>query len=136
MWWVLLGHIGVPLLFGIAFVVFSTAAAAKPPTWDIALETALDFAVLGIGATGAVFENETISQAFRQHSAVVGIAVVGVDFLLTSGIVLIRRYVFERTPRKLFWGSISISIGCLCILVTSLVLAYAYGVVPEAILTR
>jgi hypothetical protein len=52
MWWVLLGHIGVPLLFGIAFVVFSTSSAATLPTWDIASETALDLAVLGIGATG------------------------------------------------------------------------------------
>jgi hypothetical protein len=61
MWWVLLGHIGVPLLFGIAFVLFSVASSSGSPTWDIAIETALDFAVLGIGATGAIFENEAIN---------------------------------------------------------------------------
>jgi hypothetical protein len=116
MWWALLGHIGVPMLFGIAFVLFSVASGANSPTWDIALETALDFAVLGIGATGAIFENETISKAFEQHSAVVGIAVVGVNFLLTSFIVLIRRYIFGNTPKKLLWSIISMSLGCMALL--------------------
>ena len=35
------------------------------------METALDFAILGIGATGAIFENDTINQVFQEHSAVV-----------------------------------------------------------------
>ena len=42
MWWVVLGHLGVPFVFGVAFVVFATASGRNPPTWDIALETALD----------------------------------------------------------------------------------------------
>jgi hypothetical protein len=136
MWWVLLGHLGVPFVFGVAFVVFATASGTNPPTWDIALETALDFAVLGIGATGSIFENDMIGKAFGEHAAVVGIAVVGVNFLLTSIIVLIRRYVFENTPNKLFWGSFSISLGCLCLLVTSMVLAYAYGVLPKPLIAK
>jgi hypothetical protein len=110
----------------VAFVVFATASSRNAPTWDIALETALDLAVLGIGATGSIFENETIAKAFGGHAAVVGIAVIGVNFLLSSVIVLIRRFVYEHTPRKLLWGSFSISIGFLCLLVTSMVLAYAY----------
>ena len=130
MWWVVLGHLGVPFVFGVAFVVFATASGRNPPTWDIALETALDLAVLGIGATGSIFENDTIAKAFGIHAAVVGIAVVGINFLLSSVIVLIRRFVYEHTPRKLFWGSFSISLGFLSLLVTSMVLAYAYRVAP------
>jgi hypothetical protein len=126
MWWVMLGHLGIPFVFGVAFVVFATASSRNAPTWDIALETALDLAVLGIGATGSIFENETIAKAFGGHAAVVGIAVIGVNFLLSSVIVLVRRFVYEHTPRKLLWGSFSISIGFLCLLVTSMVLAYAY----------
>jgi hypothetical protein len=73
---------------------------------------------------------------FEQHSAVVGIAVVGVNFLLTSFIVLIRRYIFERTPKKLLWSVISMSLGCMALLVTSEVLAYAYRVLPGASVQR
>jgi len=95
-----------------------------------------DFAILGIGATGAIFENEAISKVFKEHSAVVGISVVGVNFLLTSFIVLIRRYIFEVTPRKLLWSILSISLGCLALLVTSEVLAYAYRMLPGTALSR
>jgi hypothetical protein len=132
MWWQLLGHIGIPLLFGIAFIFFSIASSTASPTWDIAIETALDFGILGIGATGAVFENEVITKAFSEHSAVVGIAIVGIDFLLVSFIILIRRYIFEVTQRKLLWSVISLSLGCLALLTTSEVLAYAYKIVPIA----
>jgi len=126
-WWILLGHIGIPLAFGIAFVIFATASSVHAPTWDIAFETALDFAVLGIGATGAIFENETITSAFGHHSAVIGIAVIGGNFLLSSAIMFIRRYVFSGTHRKLLWACISIGLGCLCVLLISLVMAHAYG---------
>jgi hypothetical protein len=128
MWWVVLGHLGVPFVFGVAFVVFATASGRNPPTWDIALETALDLAVLGIGATGSIFENDAIARAFGTHAAVVGIAVVGINFLLSSLIVLIRRFVYEHTQKKLLWGGIAISLGLMCLLVTSMVLSYAYRV--------
>jgi hypothetical protein len=131
-WWVLLGHIGIPFLFGVAFVLFSVASSKTVPTWDIALETALDFAILGIGATGAIFENDTINKVFQEHSAVVGISVVGINFLLASFIVLIRRYILDMTTRKLLWGIVSVILGCLALVVTAEVLAYAYGVLPVA----
>jgi|SRR5215469_3828488 len=128
MWWALLGHIAIPLLFGIAFIFFSMAASRKRPSWDIAFETALDFAVLGIGATGAIFENPTITKVYGEHSAIVGIAVVGVNFFLTSLIVVIRRYIFHTTSRKLLCSIVSISLGCLALLVTAAVLSYAYRI--------
>ena len=84
--------------------------------------------MLGIVATGSIFENDTIAKAFGVHAAVVGIAVVGINFLLSSVIVLIRRFVYEHTPQKFLWGSFAISLGFLCLLVTSMVLAYAYRV--------
>ncbi|HME35816.1 MAG TPA: hypothetical protein VKF84_11300 [Candidatus Sulfotelmatobacter sp.] len=129
MWWVLLGHIVVPLVFGFAFVVFATASSIGPPTWDVTFEMALDFAVLGIGATGAIFENDAINVAYGAHSAVIGITVVGANFLLSSVIMFIRRYVFEGAQNKLLWSCISIGLGCLCLVTTSFVLAHAYGAV-------
>lgn len=132
MGWVLLAHIGLPLVFGIAFVLFSMAASPHPPTWDIAVETALDLAILGLGATGAIFENQTIVKAFGGHSAEVGIGVIGINLLLASCIVLIRRYIFESTTRKLLWSIISIILGSTALLVTSSVLAYSYRVVGQA----
>jgi hypothetical protein len=96
----------------------------------IALETALDLAILGIGATGAIFENQQMSDVFKEHSAIVGIAVVGINFLLTSFIILIKRYIFHTTNWKLLWSIVSISLGCLALLVTSEVLAYAYRFRP------
>lgn len=136
MWWVLLGHIGIPFLFGAAFIFFTTAASKRRPTWGIALEAALTFSILGIGATGSIFENEMINKAFQVHSAVVGIAVVGINFLLTSFIILIRRYVFDTTSRKLLWSIVSLALGFLAILVTSEVFAYAYYSATETMLTR
>jgi hypothetical protein len=99
--WALLVHIGLPLVFGIAFVIFSVASSPTPPTWDIAIETALDLAILGIGATGAIFENQIIAKVFGEHAAVVGISVVGINLFLAALIVLIRRFVFVDTRRKL-----------------------------------
>lgn len=131
MGWVLLIHIGLPLVFGLAFVFFRTACSPHPPTWDIAIEAALDFAILGIGTTGAIFENPKIAAAFGEHSSGVGIAVVGIDFLLTSLIVLIRRYVFAPTEWKLLWTVISINLGALALSSTSGVLVYCYSAAPS-----
>lgn len=128
MGWVLLIHIGLPLLFGIAFVFFSAASSPHPPTWDIAIETALDLAILGIGATAAIFENQTIAKVFGEHAAGVGIGVVGINFLFASLIVLIRRFVFTGTRQKLLWSIISLALGALALLATSGILAYSYHV--------
>jgi hypothetical protein len=128
MGWVLLVHIGLPLVFGITFVFLRTASSPHAPTWDIAVDTALDLAILGIGATGAIFENAALEQAFPGHTVEVGIAVVAVDFLFTSLILLIRRYVFEISRHKFLWTVVSIDLGSLALLTTSGVLAYAYSV--------
>lgn len=92
------------------------------------MDTALDLAILGIGATGAIFENATLTAVFKEHTAGVGIGVVALDFLFTSLILLIRRYVFASSPHKFVWTVVSIDLGSLSLLSTSGVLAYAYHV--------
>jgi len=67
--------------------------------------------------------------AFGEHAAGVGIGVVGVNLVIASLIVLIRRFVFTPTRHKLLWSIITIILGCLVLLSTSGVLAYAYHVV-------
>jgi hypothetical protein len=126
--WVFLAHIGLPLMFGVVFMVFTAASSPTDPSWDIAVETALDLAILGIGATAAIFENPTIVAAFKEHAAEVGIGVVAIDLLFSSLIVLIRRDIFHRTERKLGWSVVVLTLGTLSIVATTSVLAYSYRV--------
>jgi hypothetical protein len=127
--WLFVAHIFLPLLFGLVFMLFSAASSPTTPTWDIAVETALDLAILGIGATAAIFENPIIVAVFKEHSAEVGIGVIAVDLLFSAFIVLIRRYIFPTTNHKLRWGVTAMTLGVCAILATSSVLAYSYRVV-------
>jgi hypothetical protein len=97
------------------------------------VETALDLAILGIGATAAIFENPTIVAAFKEHSAEVGIGVIAVDLFFSALIVLIRRYIFPDTTRKLIWGIAAMTLGVCAILATSSVLAYSYRVAATGV---
>jgi hypothetical protein len=126
--WVLLAHIILPLLFGIIFMLFSVASSPTVPTWDVAIETALDLAILGIGATAAIFENPILVQVFKEHAAEVGIAIVAIDLLFAAFIVLIRRYIFPTTDHQLRWGVAAMTLGALAIVATSSILAYSYRV--------
>jgi hypothetical protein len=129
MFWVLLAHIGIPFIFGLVFMLFSIMSSPTPPSWAVALDTAFDLAILGIGATAAIFENPIVVAAFREHAAEVGIIVIAVDSLFFALIALIRRYVFEKTQHKLRWGVAAMTFGIFALLATSSVLAYSYHVV-------
>ena len=82
MGWFLLAHIGLPLLFGTAFFVFSAAVSPSIIGWDVLVETAQDLAILSLGATGAIFDNSRVEQAFGSNSALMAIGLVGVELVL------------------------------------------------------
>src|SRR5262245_10452240 len=121
--WILLAHIGVPLLFGLAFVVFSLAASKGPRGWDLAIETALDLAILSIGATGALFENPKLIAAFGVENTIVGIAVIGINLLLSSILVWLRRATSDGS------NSPGPGIGFLALFIGSLTIAVVVSVV-------
>ena len=124
--WVLLVHLGLPLLFGLSFTLFRTASSQHVPNWDIALDTALDLAVLGIGATGAIFENPAVASAFGEHLAATELGVVGASFFFSALIVTIKRYVFEPSSHKFVLSMVAIVFGSLALFITSAVLGYAF----------
>jgi hypothetical protein len=76
MWWFILAHIGLPVGFGIVFIIISAATGRRSDEWDVLAETALDLTILSLGATGAVFENPQVARAFGAESAIVAATVI------------------------------------------------------------
>ena len=118
MGWVLLAHIGVPFLFGLSFVGFSAFASKGNPTWDLAAESALDLAILSIGATGALFENARLLATFQAQSALVAVTVIAINFLLTAAIVGVRRFALP-----------GVKTGMTCLILGGLTIGVIAGVV-------
>ena len=117
-------------MFGVAFVFFRTASSPldQPPTWHIALDTALDLAILSIGATGAMFDNPTVQKALGENLVSIELSVVGVSFLSSSLILVIKRFLFWSPPERFrfLMSVVTIDLGALTLFITSGVLAYSY----------
>jgi hypothetical protein len=127
MGWFLLAHIGLPLGFGIAFVIFSAATGPGSDGWDVLAETALDLTILSLGAAGAVFDNPRVEQAFGSNSAEVAITMIAVNLILSAIIVLVRARVVRRKAHFTFWGGIIVVfLGALTLSVTAGTLVWAY----------
>jgi len=129
--WVLLAHIGLPLIFGLAFVGFSVASITGPLTWAIAIETALDLAILSIGATGAIFENPKLISAFGPENTLVGIGVIGINLLISSILLWLRRFAHDngRKPGSSI-GFFALFLGALTIVVVASVVSWGYRSAP------
>jgi hypothetical protein len=126
-WWFILAHIGLPVGFGVVFVIISAATAPRSDEWDVLAETALDFTILSLGATGAVFENPQVARAFGTESAIVAATVIVVNLILFSLIVLARAIVVRRNGHFKFWrGILVMFLGVLTLGVTSGTLIWAY----------
>jgi hypothetical protein len=95
MGWFLLAHIGLPLFFGTAFVIFSAAVLPSLGGWDVLAETAQDLAILSLGATGAIFDNAQVEGAFGSNSALVAISVIAVNLVFSAMIVFARSRVIK-----------------------------------------
>ncbi len=127
MGWFLLAHIGLPLAFGSAFVIFSAAVSPKIAGWDILVETAQDLAILSLGATGAIFDNTRVGQAFGQNSALVAIRVIAVNLIFSAIIVFARAAAIkEGKPFSFVGGMMVLFVGFLTLGLTAGVLVWAY----------
>jgi hypothetical protein len=117
-------------MFGVAFVLFRNASSPldQPPTWHIALDTALDLAILSIGATGAMFDNPTVEKALGENLVSIELSVIGVSFLSSSLILVIKRFLFWLPPERFRFllSVVTIDLGALTLFITSGVLAYSY----------
>ena len=128
--WVLLAHIGLPLIFGLAFVGFSVASIIGPLTWGIAIETALDLAILSIGATGALFENSKLIAAFGPEHTLVGIAIIGINLMISSILLWLRRYAHEGRKPGPVVGFCALFLGALTIVIVASVVYWGYKSAP------
>lgn len=126
--WFLLAHIGLPLFFGTAFVIFSAAASPSVLGWDILVETAQDLAILSLGATGAIFDNARVEQAFGSNSALLVISLIAIELIFSSIIVFARAKV-ARESQSLAGGTMVLFLGFLTLGFTAgaLVWAHAHG---------
>jgi hypothetical protein len=127
MGWFLLAHIGLPLLFGVAFIIFSAAVNPRTDGWDVLVETALDLTILSLGATGAIFDNQRVEQAFGSNSALVAISMIAVNLIISSVIVMARAIAVRESKHFSFLGGIMVLfLGLLTLGVTAGVLSWAY----------
>jgi len=127
MGWLLLAHIGLPLFFGTAFVIFSAAVSPSVEGWDVLVDTAQDLTILGLGATGAIFDNSKVEQAFGANSALVAITVIAINLVFSALIVLFRARAIRNQKHFTFWnGIMMLFLGLLTLTVTAGVLVFAY----------
>lgn len=125
--WSLLAHIGLPLAFGIAFLIFSAAVLAAVAGWGVLVETAQDLAILGLGATGAIFDNVKVEQAFGANSALLAISVIAVNLIFSAIIVFMRAAgIKENTAFSFRSGIIALFFGFMTLVLTASVLVWAY----------
>ena len=128
MGWFLLAHIGLPLFFGAAFVIFSAAVLPSMVGWDILVETAQDLAILSLGATGAIFDNSKVESAFGPNSALVAIGLVAIELIFSSIIVFARaRAVQESRHFSFVGGTMVLFLGFMTLALTASVLIWAYS---------
>ncbi len=127
MGWFLLAHIGLPLFFGTAFIIFSAAVLPSMDGWDVLVETAQDLAILSLGATGAIFDNARVEQAFGPNSALLAISVVAVNLIFSAIIVFARAKAIKGNEHFSFFGGIIVLfLGFLALGCTAGVLVWSY----------
>lgn len=136
--WLLLSHIGLPALFGLAFVVFSMLPTQGPLTWEMAIEIGLDLAILSIGAIGALFGNPLLVGAYGgEHAVLLALAVLGINFILSGILLFMKRHAIEHDIGRGI-GTAALIIGALTIIVVGGVVSWAHksGSEQKAVVTQ
>jgi hypothetical protein len=82
-------------------MIFSAAVLPALEGWDVLAETAQDLAILSLGATGAVFDNPRVEQAFESHAALVALGLMAAN-LIFSAIVVYMRAKRAKVSRSFF----------------------------------
>lgn len=83
----LLAHIAIPLVAGLVLVFFVQATHAEDLSWNSCNEVALDFILISVGATGALFLNPKLTAKWGERAAVYGILIVLVNLFFGSLLV-------------------------------------------------
>jgi hypothetical protein len=136
MFWAVLAHIVVPGMVILSFAGFSLAARRTPITWNYAVDIAVDLTILAIGATGALFVDPRLIQAYGQNNALVALTVMVTNICLASILMLFRRRVCMGDeaipPRPVSWklGIMSLFIGFMALFVVGSVVAWSYLKAP------
>jgi hypothetical protein len=96
--------------------------------WDVLVETAQDLAILSLGATGAIFDNARVEQAFGPNSALLAISVIAVNLIFSALIVFARAKAIKEAKHFSFFGGILVLfLGFLALGCTAGVLVWAYA---------
>jgi hypothetical protein len=95
----LLAHLGIPLLAGLVFMLLVASSEKEPLSLAKCNDIALDFILLSIGASGAVFLSPKLSAHWAELTPVVGILLVLVDLVLASILVYRRRWRVDAPTR-------------------------------------
>jgi len=88
----LLAHVGIPLIAGLVLLFMVAASDNRPLTLDSSNDIALDFIILSVGATGAIFLNPRLTDHWKGFTPILGIVVTLIDLLLASILVYRRRW--------------------------------------------
>jgi hypothetical protein len=83
----LLAHIAIPVVAGVALVFFVQATNPKGLSWNSCNEVALDFILISVGATGALFLNPKLTAKWGEKAAVYGILIVLINLFFASLLV-------------------------------------------------
>lgn len=81
----LLAHIAIPVVAGLILVFFIKARDGI--TWASCNEVAIDFVLISIGATGALFLNPKLTTKWGAAAAIYGILIVLGNLLFASFLV-------------------------------------------------
>jgi hypothetical protein len=83
----LLAHIAIPVVAGLVLVFFVQATHTERLSWNSCNEVALDFVLISVGATGALFLNPKLTAKWGERAAVYGILIVLVNLFFASLLV-------------------------------------------------
>lgn len=81
----LLAHIAIPVIAGLCLVFFIRARDGL--TWASCNEVAIDFVLISIGATGALFLNPKLTTKWGSAAAIYGMLIVLGNLLFASILV-------------------------------------------------
>jgi hypothetical protein len=130
---ILLAHLGIPLVFGLGFLVLAYVTGPEDALGsELVVEAALDLAILSIGATAAILENPKLHNLFHDSDDVIvfGMALAAVNFFLTVIVIALRRLVYRKSVtngRKRFFAFVAIICGAATIFCISIPVVYAFS---------
>ena len=120
----LLAHIVIPLVAGLGLVLFERASEPTPLSWASCNAIAIDFLLISIGATGALFLNPKLAEKWGAgETAVYAILIVLVNFVLAAVLVYLKRH--RKTVGRLA-GFVDMFFGVLGLVLTSLLYYWGY----------